>query len=69
MKVKMHDNDDRFSFELEAETIAEAAMLVRFGLNATKELKNTYTTVYRDGTFQTWIAIGKKKQSCGSVKP
>ena len=69
MKVKMHDNDDRFSFELEPETIAEAAMLVRFGLNATKELKNTDTTAYRDGTFQTWIAIGQKKQSCGSVKP
>lgn len=69
MKVLMHEEDDRFAFELEPETIAEAALLVRFGMNATKELKMVDTTAYRDGTFQTWICIGRKKQSNGSVKP
>jgi len=68
MKATMHDHDEQFSIELEPETIAEAAMLVRFGLNVTKEVKCADTIAYRDGTFLTWIAVGKRKQECGTVK-
>ena len=69
MKVTMHSSDGRFDIQLEPETIAEAAQLVRFSLNATKRLRLVDTTAYADGTFSSWISIGARKNQTGGVKP
>lgn len=68
MKIEVNEESECFGFDLKPENVEEAALLVRFGLNATKELRCVDTTAYRDGTFTTWIVIGKKKNDSGSVR-
>lgn len=67
MIIQMHETDTDFGFNIEPETLADAALLVRFALGATKELRVKETTAYRDGTFATWVSIGRRKEASGSV--
>ena len=67
MIIQMHETDRDFGFELTPETVAEAALLVRFSLGATKDLLHKGTTAYRDGTFATWISIGRRKDASGEI--
>lgn len=70
MKVTFNSNNDvRFDINLEPETMQEAGQLVRFAMNATKKLEIAETIVYRDGTFQTWIGIGCRRITNGTIKP
>lgn len=52
--------------DLTPESIAEAAMLVRFGMNHTSEIRYAGTTAYKDG-FEASIVIGKKQRATSMV--
>lgn len=68
MKVEFNAHDECFTIDLSPETVADAAALVRFGINATKELIDVSTIAYRDGTFTSFVQIGKRKNDTGRVK-
>ena len=63
MKVTMNEHESCFSIDLEAETMEDASMLVRFGMNSTKELKYSAANSYKDGTFYGSVTIGKRKRT------
>lgn len=66
MKITLNEYEGCFCFDLEAETLNDAALLVRFGRNATKEVRSAATSVgeaNRDGNFPVtaYATIGKRK--------
>lgn len=67
MKVEFAENAGCYSASLEAETVAEAAALVRMGLNSTRELRSCGTNVYQDGPVVSYIVVGKSKKADSRV--
>lgn len=68
MKVELREHEGCFEVFLEPEDMKDAALLVRFGLNATKEVRSVDTTANRDGSFHSYIVIGKCRNASGSVR-
>ena len=68
MKIKIYEGGERFDFEFEPESIADAALLARLALNATKVVHLVSTTARKDGAFTGWLAIGKRKQPDGEIR-
>jgi hypothetical protein len=62
MKVELREYDGQFQFRLSAEDVAEAALLVRLGLNSTKQVEKIYTVAAEKEVF-SWVSVGKKKNS------
>jgi hypothetical protein len=67
MKIIALEYEGCFAFDLTAETIQEAALLARFGMNHTKELRTAYVNVSKEGTFYSSIVVGKRKDNCGVI--
>jgi len=67
MKVQFNEYEKSFTVEMTAENMEEAAALVRFGLNSTKEIKLKQASVHQGGSFYGFINIGKKKNSSGTI--
>ena len=63
MKFTMIEHEGCFSFEMEAETMQDAALLVRFGTNATTEIRSISTSACKDGSFNSYCVIGKRKKA------
>ena len=59
MKIEFAENDGCFHFSMRAENMADAALLVRFGMNATKEIRHLSASVNADGTFMGGLVLGK----------
>ncbi len=59
MKVKAQEEEGCFGVTLEAETMAEGALLTRLGMNATSEIRYCRANANRDGTF-TWAIVFAK---------
>jgi hypothetical protein len=68
MKIKLTEYNGCFGFELEAETVSDAAQLTRFGMNSTKEIRYAETFVTGDGSFSTNITLGKRKKSLSTIQ-
>jgi len=68
MKVTMIEHEGCFSFEMTAETMQEAALLVRFGTNATTEIRSTAAMACKDGSFSGYCMIGKRKNANSYVR-
>jgi hypothetical protein len=68
MKAKIEEYSDTFSVYLEAETVAEAAKLVRLGVNSVKNSSLIYTSAHNTGALQTSIYF-KKMQNANSDIP
>lgn len=66
MKVEVIKNKYDHSITLEAETLEEAALLVDFGINATKKIRYK-TTHAGKGLFRTYISIGTRKVQGSSI--
>lgn len=65
MKAKLVEYAGCFEIELAAETVEEAATMVRFGwfgMNQIKELRASEVYVTGSGTFTSSVVIGKAKQ-------
>ena len=67
MKVTMNEYESCFSINLEAETMEDASVLVRFGMNGTKELIHKGANSYKDGTFYGSVTIGKRKRTVTGI--
>jgi hypothetical protein len=62
MKVQVLEEPGRFAFRFEAETIAEASMLMRFGMQRTTGLQQSGTFVFpSQDTIYAWISIRRKR--------
>ena len=62
MKVNAVEFEGCYSLELIAETIEDAAFLVRMGMDSTRELRSVGTNVYKDNTVRGHVVVGKRKQ-------
>jgi len=63
MKVVVQERSGFFSIDLEAETPIESALLVRFGADATEEIRSLGATAMHDGKFCFAIVLGKNKRA------
>jgi len=68
MKIELHEYSGCFSFDMVAETVADASLLARLKMNGKKEVRGIYASAYDDGTFTGTINIGKARQSRGYLK-
>lgn len=66
MKVELHEYSGCFSISLVAETVEEAAKLVRMGMNSTKDLRYLRTYAYDTGVSAD-VVLGKSKRADSSV--
>lgn len=67
MKIIANEYDHAFEISIDAETVAEAALLARIGLNAVRRSITVDTTAYGDGTVTTAIWAIKRKNSTGRI--
>jgi len=67
MNITFAEHDGCFSFELEATNMAEAAFLVRFGMNRTKEVRHASAEVWKTGSFTAILTFGKSKKANSNV--
>jgi hypothetical protein len=67
MKVDFAEHDGCFGITLHAETTAEMAALVRFGMNRTDKLNSASTDVYPDGRFISHLVFAKSKRANSDV--
>lgn len=68
MKITLQEYDGCFSFDMEAETLKDAALLVRMGINATKEIRFLSAIAPSDGDFRGIVVIGKRKRPTAEVR-
>ncbi len=67
MKITFTEYDGCFCFDLEAETMADAATLTRFGMNHKAEIRAAATNVLKDGKFEAGVVIPKHKHANSDV--
>ena len=72
MKAVVQEYAGCFEIVLDAESIQEAAHLVRMGINATSDLRSLTTTVLSDAHadatgFQTSLVVGKRQRAVDTV--
>jgi len=67
MRITMIENDGCFAFNMAAENMQDAAMLVRYATNVTQEVRETSTAVGKDGTFLGYCVFGKRKNASAYV--
>jgi len=67
MKATLVECDGVFCINLDAETLQEAALMTRFAMNRTNEIKSAGTGVNKHGDFHSWVNIGKKKNDTSYV--
>jgi hypothetical protein len=67
VKIEFLEHEGCFEVCLEAETKSEAALLVRFGMNRTDEIRSSYTNVSQTGEFSNSIVFGKSKRANSDV--
>ena len=67
MKLKFDEYEGCFSIELEAESLADAAFLVRMGMNTTQEIRVCGTTVMQNGDFYGHLVLAKNRRADSAV--
>lgn len=66
MKATINELEECFDLELEAENMAEAALLVRMGMNHT-QMRVSDANVLKRGLFVFSIVLGKSRRSSPTV--
>ena len=61
MKISMKEHEGCFAFEMEAETIADAALLTRFSTNVTNDVRFAGAYAHNDGMFSGSVVLGKRR--------
>jgi hypothetical protein len=61
MKIILSDYGHCFSIDMEAENLADAAMLVNFSLNSTKEIRSKNASFVDKGIIG-YLVVGKRKE-------
>ncbi len=68
MKIKMFETNYVFGFDLEAETLQEAAWISRFQTNVKKEIPHFGASVDKEGAFIQYVYFDRKKEITSSIK-
>jgi hypothetical protein len=68
MKVNVGENAGSFVLNFTPETVEETALLVRFKINATKEIKSMGFGAFKDGTISSYLVLGKRCQELNYIK-
>lgn len=63
MKVLVSEHDGCFGVDLTAETMQEAATLVRMGMNRTEEVHHAAASAGKGGEFGFCLVFGKAKMA------
>lgn len=66
MKVRIIEYEGCYDLRFEAEDLKEAAALVRFKLNATKQIRTIHADAHTD-TIRGGVVIGRRKQVENSI--
>jgi hypothetical protein len=67
MKIQITEFKGSFRFDIEAETVAEAAQLARLATNATKELQRVEAYALLDCVLAT-ISIGRRARPTSCIQ-
>lgn len=67
MKILMSEHPGCFALDFEAETMAEAALLVRFGMNRTSQITSHGVAVAHDGSFAGHLVFAKSKRAANVI--
>jgi hypothetical protein len=67
MKASIYEHGGCFELYLAADTMEEAAKIVRFGVNHTKEIRHCSSSVTPNGTFVISAVFGKLKLSQSNI--
>jgi hypothetical protein len=68
MKLKVEEWNKCFSFQLTAETVEDAALLVRCGVNARKVVLYAGTAAHLNGTIEWSLSLAKRKDASAYLK-
>jgi len=68
MKINIFEHPWAFGFDLEAETLAEAAWITRFQVNVKKDVPAFSASALKDGTFRQYISFQRKKDQTSIIK-
>jgi hypothetical protein len=68
MKIQLVEREQCFAVEFEAENLADAALLVRFGVGGTKEIRSRHVVARIEGKLEGCIVFGKSKKRVGDVR-
>lgn len=63
MRAHIQEHEGCFTIDVTAETLAEAALLVRIARDATKDIRHFSTTPHKNGESGTFITLGKRRRS------
>jgi hypothetical protein len=63
MKFELSEHDGCFAINMTAETIQDAATLVRLGMNTTRELRSLSASVNQAGVFEAFAVFAKHKRA------
>ena len=69
MKVSFEEGKTGYEINFRAETMEEAAVLVRFGINRTKELCQAESWVTKNLTTHACLNIGMRTDKSDDVRP
>lgn len=62
MKIELHEYEGCFSFDIEAENMKDAAALMRWARNGTKDVQYAAIIPNADNVVQGFITMGKRKK-------
>lgn len=68
MKLLYCEDEACFALDFDAETLEDAAFLVRLGMNSTNELRSLQSCVNQKGGFASSVVIAKRKQSTDTIQ-
>lgn len=68
MKISFNEYGGCFEVAMTAETVQEAALLARFGINGTKEVRSIGAHAFLDGTFTAHVVIGKRRNHQSAIE-
>lgn len=68
MTITFTEHEGCFSFNLAAETMQDAALIARFAINATSEIRHLSGIANQDGTFTGGLVIAKHKRADGFIQ-
>ena len=67
MKIAFKEGDGSFFFDLTAETVADAALIVRLSLNATQKVQ-IYGAANKDGSVYGSVVVRKGRKGKSYVR-
>lgn len=67
MKITFEECGQCFAVHLDAETLQDAALLTRFSINHTAEIRSAGAEAHADGSFSGYIVIAKHQHPTSDI--